>query len=88
MNIHETDEVIFAAHAAIPEHSTLVSRRSIEEQIVKNQDIYPILYLANTEYRRRVISKVMNSRYPAWNKTGGVHKSSFVWKIRNPEENQ
>ncbi|PWR69587.1 hypothetical protein ACKUB1_02980 [Methanospirillum stamsii] len=88
MNIHLIDEVIFAAHEAIPEHSTLVSRRGIEEQILKNKEIYPFLHPITTEYRRSVISRVMNSRYPAWSEQRGVHKSSFVWIMKNPEENQ
>lgn len=87
MNIHEIDEVIFAAHAAVPEKGNLVSRRSIEDQILGNRELYPILHTVTQGYRRSVISRVMNSRFPAWNEKQTIHKSSFVWMInKTPEE--
>ena len=86
MNIHITDEVIFAANASIGDNCTLVSRRIIEEHILMNGDLYPLLHQATQELRRSAISQVMNARFPVWSENRGIHQSSFVWKVRSNQE--
>ena len=86
MNIHLADEVVFAAHQALGGQSTLVSRRSIEQQIMENPGLYPLLNPVHQKSRRNIISRVMNSRYAQWGKNKGECPNSWVWQIRENQE--
>ena len=61
-------------------NSTLVSRRGIEEEILKTPSDYPNLSKLPKPSMRCKISRVMNEFYPRWEE-GKFSRSSFVWKI-------
>jgi hypothetical protein len=84
---HHQQEAINAAHNAIRPGDTLITRHKIEDEIHARPDRYPALSGRSTTGRRRIITRAMNSRYPTWSSTDGVHPSSFVWKIQDEPTN-
>jgi len=75
-----------AALAALRSGDTLISRQRIEDEIEDHPDRYPGLIGRSRIGRRRIITLAMNEMFPFWSKTGGVHPSSFVWKVRAEHE--
>ncbi|HOL42581.1 MAG TPA: hypothetical protein PLY78_12190, partial [Methanospirillum sp.] len=86
MKTNHQQEAINAAHNAIRPGDTLITRHQIEEEIRNRPDLYPALFSRSTTGRRRIITLAMNSRYPTWSSTDGVHPSSFVWKIKDEQD--
>ncbi|ABD41600.1 hypothetical protein Mhun_1883 [Methanospirillum hungatei JF-1] len=79
-------EIRRAALAALRSGDTLISRQRIEDEIEDHPDRYPGLIGRSRIGRRRIITLAMNEMFPFWSKTGGVHPSSFVWKVRAEHE--
>lgn len=86
MNPDITAEVIDASHHASGNNSSLVSRKSIEYQILDNPGMYPFLTLETQTNRRNIISRIMNARHPCWTDSPEKKSSSLVWKIREIRE--
>ena len=61
-------------------NSILVSRRVIEEEILKTPGDYPNLSGLPKPSMRCIISRVMNEFYPRWEEER-LSRSSFVWKV-------
>ena len=79
-------EIRRAALAALRSGDTLISRQRIEDEIEGHPDRYPGLSGRSRIGRRRIITLAMNGMFSCWSKTGGVHPSSFVWKVRAEHE--
>ena len=62
-------------------NSTLVSRRGIEEEILKTPGDFPNLSGLSKPSMRCIISRVMNEFYPRWEEEEKPSRSSFVWKV-------
>lgn len=81
MNIHAIDEVVYVVTEIIGENSSLVSKRHIEEYILADPSLFPVLAGASQKSRRNIISQVMNARYGLWNDRDRPKKRNFVWNM-------
>ena len=74
-------EVTRAVFLISRDNMILVSRRVIEEEILKTPKEYPNLSGLPKPSMRCIISRVMNEFYPRWEEEGKLSRSSFVWKV-------
>jgi|GEM_PF-1200649 len=76
-----TGEVTRAVCLISGDKTTLVSRRGIEETILKTPNDFPNLSNLPKPSMRCIISRVMNEFYPRWEEGSKPSGNSFVWKI-------
>jgi hypothetical protein len=73
----EVKRVVFL----LSRNNTLISRRGIEEEILKTPEEFPNLSKLSKPSMRCIISRVMNEFYPRWDEGEKPSRNSFVWDI-------
>jgi hypothetical protein len=86
MSIHAMDEIIYVVTEIIGEKTGLVSQRHIEDHILADPSLFPILSRLSQKSRRNMISRIMNDRYELWNNCSRFKKRNFVWNLHSKKE--
>ena len=81
MSIHAMDEIIYVVTEIIGEKTGLVSQRHIEDHILSDPSLFPILAGLSQKGRRNMISRIMNTRYELWNEPDRPKKRNRVWNM-------
>ena len=82
MNIDAAFELEYIVNVRIGEHFGLVSQRHIEQHVMEEPYLFPVLFELSQKGRRNTISRIMNARYELWNDPERPKKRNRVWNIQ------
>ncbi|HOL42451.1 MAG TPA: hypothetical protein PLY78_11525 [Methanospirillum sp.] len=82
MNPDAINEVMYVVQNRIGEAFGLASLRNIEEHILADRILFPVLFHMSQKGRRNTISKIMNDRYELWNIPDKPKKRNRVWNLQ------
>ena len=82
MNIDAGDELEYIVTVRIGEKFKLISQRHIEQHILEDPHLFPILAKLSQKGRRNMISRIMNVRYELWNNPVRPKKRNRVWNMQ------
>ena len=81
MNPDAGDELEYIVTHRIGEKFKLISQRHIEQHILEDPHLFPILAKLSQKGRRNMISRIMNARYELWNEPDRPKKRNRVWNM-------
>ena len=82
MNIDAAFELEYIVTHCIGEKFKLISQRHIEQHVMEEPYLFPVLFKLSQKGRRNTISRIMNARYELWNEPDRPKKRNRVWNIQ------
>lgn len=81
MNTEASIEVYAAVRRISGERKGIISRFSIEHELLKDKARYPYMNGLSQNSQRRLITRIMTAVFPFWSKGHGLCQTSRVWSV-------